>query len=103
MKPILSVIIPVYNIKNYLEECLNSVINQTLKEIEIILVEVVLILDELYNGLYRFKYLLLILDLAVLAGDYQGLLSAVELPVLNSIKDKGCLSALKKACYKKYR
>lgn len=39
MKPILSVIIPVYNIKNYLEECLNSVINQTLKEIEIILVD----------------------------------------------------------------
>ena len=39
MKPIISVIIPVYNIKNYLEECLNSVMNQTLKEIEIILVD----------------------------------------------------------------
>lgn len=39
MKPILSVIIPVYNIKNYLKDCLESVVNQTLKEIEIILVD----------------------------------------------------------------
>lgn len=33
-----SVIIPIYNAEEYLEECLNSVINQTLKEIEIICV-----------------------------------------------------------------
>ncbi len=33
-----SVIIPVYNTGKYLERCLNSVINQTLKEIEIIIV-----------------------------------------------------------------
>ena len=31
-----SVIIPVYNVEDYLSQCLNSVINQTLKEIEII-------------------------------------------------------------------
>jgi len=31
-----SVIIPVYNVEQYLRECLNSVINQTLKELEII-------------------------------------------------------------------
>lgn len=31
-----SVIIPVYNVEKYLEQCLNSVVNQTLKEIEII-------------------------------------------------------------------
>ena len=31
-----SVIIPVYNVENYLEECLDSIINQTLKDIEII-------------------------------------------------------------------
>ena len=31
-----SVIIPVYNVESYLQECLNSVINQTLGEIEII-------------------------------------------------------------------
>lgn len=31
-----SVIIPVYNVENYLSECLESLINQTLKDIEII-------------------------------------------------------------------
>ena len=34
--PKVSIIIPVYNTKNYLEKCLNSVINQTLEDIEII-------------------------------------------------------------------
>ena len=36
--PKVSVIIPVYNEEKYLQECLNSVINQTLKDIEIICV-----------------------------------------------------------------
>lgn len=31
-----SVIIPVYNVEDYLEECLESIVNQSLKEIEII-------------------------------------------------------------------
>ena len=31
-----SVVIPVYNVERYLEECLDSVINQTLEDIEII-------------------------------------------------------------------
>ncbi len=34
-----SVIFPVYNVENYLRQCLNSVVNQTLKEIEIICVD----------------------------------------------------------------
>lgn len=34
-----SVIIPVYNVKKYLAKCVDSVINQTLKDIEIILVD----------------------------------------------------------------
>ena len=34
-----SIIIPIYNVENYLIQCLDSVINQTLKEIEIICVE----------------------------------------------------------------
>lgn len=34
----LSVIIPVYNVEKYIEDCLYSVLNQTFKEIEIILV-----------------------------------------------------------------
>ena len=34
--PVVSVIIPVYNVELYLDECLDSVCNQTLKDIEII-------------------------------------------------------------------
>lgn len=34
-----SVIIPVYNVEKYVEECLRSVMNQTLKDIEIICIE----------------------------------------------------------------
>ena len=37
-EPIVSVIIPVYNVERYLRECLNSVVGQTLQEIEIICV-----------------------------------------------------------------
>lgn len=33
-----SVIVPVYNVEKYVEECLSSIIHQTLKEIEIIIV-----------------------------------------------------------------
>ena len=33
-----SVIIPVYNVEKYIERCILSVINQTLKDIEIIIV-----------------------------------------------------------------
>ena len=36
--PIVSVIIPVYNTEQYLKQCLDSVINQTFKDIEIICV-----------------------------------------------------------------
>ena len=38
-EPKVSVIIPVYNVEEYLRECLDSVVNQTLKEIEIICVD----------------------------------------------------------------
>lgn len=39
MEPLVSVIVPVYNVEKYLEKCINSIINQTLKEIEIILID----------------------------------------------------------------
>ena len=35
----LSIIIPVYNTENYLEQCLDSIINQSLKELEIICID----------------------------------------------------------------
>ncbi|MGT2684467.1 glycosyltransferase family 2 protein [Streptococcus pneumoniae] len=36
--PLISVVLPVYNVENYLEKCLNSVVRQTYKNIEIIIV-----------------------------------------------------------------
>ncbi|MBO6170241.1 MAG: UDP-galactopyranose mutase [Bacteroidales bacterium] len=37
--PLISVIVPVYNIENYLPRCLDSIVNQTYKNLEIILVD----------------------------------------------------------------
>ena len=34
----ISIIIPVYNTEQYLEQCIDSILNQTLKDIEIILI-----------------------------------------------------------------
>ena len=38
MTPLISVIIPIYNVENYLARCLDSVVNQTHRNLEIILV-----------------------------------------------------------------
>ncbi|WP_413531741.1 glycosyltransferase family 2 protein [Empedobacter brevis] len=38
MNPLISVIVPVYNTSAYLSKCLDSILNQTLKDIEIIVV-----------------------------------------------------------------
>lgn len=38
MEPLVSVIIPVYNVEKYLKECIDSVINQEYKNIEIIII-----------------------------------------------------------------
>lgn len=39
MNPLVSVIVPVFNVEKYIEDCVNSIINQTYKNIEIILVD----------------------------------------------------------------
>ena len=36
IRPIISIIVPVYNTGLYLEECLNSIHNQTFKDYEVI-------------------------------------------------------------------
>lgn len=38
-RPIISVVIPVYNVEAYIERCVNSVRNQTVENIEIILID----------------------------------------------------------------
>ncbi|WP_413854065.1 glycosyltransferase family 2 protein, partial [Candidatus Ruminimicrobium bovinum] len=38
-KDLISVIIPVYNVEQYLSRCIDSVINQTYKNLEIILID----------------------------------------------------------------
>ena len=34
----ISIVVPVYNVENYILECIESIINQSLKEIEIIVI-----------------------------------------------------------------
>ena len=34
----ISIIVPVYNVEKYLEKCIDSILNQTFKEFELILV-----------------------------------------------------------------
>lgn len=39
MNPLISVIVPVYNVEDYLDRCVDSIVNQTYKNLEIILVD----------------------------------------------------------------
>lgn len=38
-KPKVSIIVPIYNVEKYLNECIDSILNQTLQEIEVILID----------------------------------------------------------------
>lgn len=38
-RPLISIIIPIYNVENYIERCIWSVLNQTMKRFELILVD----------------------------------------------------------------
>ena len=38
-QPKVSIIVPVYNVEKYLDRCMQSLLGQTLKELEIILVD----------------------------------------------------------------
>ena len=38
MEPLISVIVPVYNVEKYVEECVESILNQTLKNTEVLIV-----------------------------------------------------------------
>lgn len=38
MKPLISIVVPVYNVEKYIHECLESILNQSYKNIEVIIV-----------------------------------------------------------------
>lgn len=38
-RPLLSVIVPVYKAEKYIDRCINSILNQTLEDLELILVD----------------------------------------------------------------
>ena len=40
---LISVIVPIYNVERYLRQCLDSLINQTYNELEVIMVDLSLI------------------------------------------------------------
>ena len=39
VRPMISILVPVYNVSKYLRQCLDSLVNQTIKDIEIICVD----------------------------------------------------------------
>ncbi|HEM3198611.1 TPA: glycosyltransferase [Streptococcus suis 14A] len=38
-KPLISIIVPIYNVENYLRQCLDSIIGQTYQNLEILLID----------------------------------------------------------------
>lgn len=73
MNPVLSVILPVYNVENYLEECLDSLLNQTYSNFEIIAVND----GSTDNSLQiLLKYKLLFKKMIIISQENSGLSSA---------------------------
>ena len=38
MRPLISVIVPVYNVEQYLRQCIESILKQSYREIEVLLI-----------------------------------------------------------------
>ena len=55
-------IIPIYNVEEYLEECLQSVVDQTLEDLQVIMVD-----DGSLDGKYRHLPRNLLVDMIILS------------------------------------
>ena len=53
MQPKVTIILPVYNVEKYLRQCLDSVVNQTMKEIQIICVNDPIVWWEFFSGILQ--------------------------------------------------
>lgn len=116
--PKVSVIIPVYNVEDFLRECLDSVVNQTLKEIEIICVDdgstdssleilkeyatkdnriTVIKQKNLYAGVARNA------GLAVATGEYVHFLDSDDWVNLDTYDELYCLIKEKKVNFMKFK
>lgn len=51
MRPKISVIVPIYNAELYLEQCIESVLNQTLRDIELLLIDVQISIKHIFYNL----------------------------------------------------
>ena len=52
MNPLISIIVPVYNIETYLSRCIDSILNQTYQNMEVLLSEK----DKVHPGLGDFSF-----------------------------------------------
>ena len=52
-KSLISVIVPIYNVSRYLERCMESLLHQTYKNIEIIMVALRMIVGKNVTGMLR--------------------------------------------------
>ncbi len=68
-KPLISILLPVHNAEKYLSDCLNSLINQTYKNIEIVAIDDKSS-DKSYKILHAFKYSLKFSFYIVVPGGY---------------------------------
>ena len=39
VNPLISVVLPVYNVENYIKECMDSILNQTFQDFEILVID----------------------------------------------------------------
>ena len=63
--PLVSILVPVYNVERYLSRCLDSLVAQTYKDIEIIIIndgstdnsrDIALLYSKRFNNIYVYDY-----------------------------------------------